>query len=433
MSRTDQANYFSKKICKHFKVIHQEMIYYFNNKTKLYESIDKRQFENYVFNFYNNSAKKIKKTLKKVDEVDEVVVKKIKEMISQFDNNTYITDVIKRSFTNLYDANLITKLNSEPNMFPIREGRKINLRTLEVTERTKEDFFDYESDVDYLEKSDLKHAEKFFSQVMKNKEARKFLQKILGYSITGENMARCFFIWFGHGANGKSVIMTLLDLILGCQYTQCDKSIFMKSKSSTGASPEKMELMNRRVGAYSEGETAENIEMNTSIIKQITGKDKITGRHLYGNMVKFNSYIKLHMLTNYKPPLDAEEAMKDRLVYIFMDSRFCKEPKLKNEYKIDNDFVNKLQTKYLSEVFTWICQGAKMFYDEGCSIDMPEDFKKRTEAIFKEQDSIETFITRAIKITGNKKDFIRKKELFTEYNSFCNENSQRCKPLHTKN
>jgi hypothetical protein len=53
------------------------------------------------------------------------------------------------------------------------------------------------------------------------------------------------------------------------------------------------------------------------------------------------------MLTNFKPPLNAEEAIKDRLTYLFLDSRFCKNPKLKNEFKIDSAFVKKLQTEYL--------------------------------------------------------------------------------------
>ena len=90
----------------------------------------------------------------------------------------------------------------------------------------------------------------------------------------------------------------------------------MKSKKSSGATPEIMDLMGKRVGVFSEGETADNIEMNIGGIKQVSGEDKITGRPLYCSKVDFYPYIKINMLTNFSPPLDASKAIVDRLVYI---------------------------------------------------------------------------------------------------------------------
>jgi hypothetical protein len=61
-------------------------------------------------------------------------------------------------------------------------------------------------------------------------------------------------------------------LILKKQYTQCVKSIFVKVKSSKGATPELMDLMGPRAGVFSEGETGDNIDTNISIIKTVTGE-----------------------------------------------------------------------------------------------------------------------------------------------------------------
>ncbi len=184
------------------------------------------------------------------------------------------------------------------------------------------------------------------------------MKKILGYSLTGNNDARKFFVWYGFGSNGKSKVFKIMEKILGCQYTQLHKSIFMKSKnksSSIGASPEIMDLMGKRVGAFSEGDTADNIEMDIGGIKQISGQDKITGRHLFCDKVDFYPYIKIHLITNFTPPLNAEKAIKDRLIYLFMDSNFTEgELKEENDIKIDNVFAKKIEDEYLSEMFSWI-------------------------------------------------------------------------------
>ncbi len=112
--------------------------------------------------------------------------------------------------------------------------------------------------------------------------------------------------------------------------------------------------MGKRCGVYSEGESADNIEMNLSQIKQISGEDILTGRQLYSDMIKFKLYIKLHMLSNFTPPLNAEPAIKERLRYIFLDSRFVENPINKNEFKKDSEYVNQLETTYLDEIFSWI-------------------------------------------------------------------------------
>ena len=133
---------------------------------------------------------------------------------------------------------------------------------MEITDRTFDDYFTYYSPVSYIP-SKLSNADIFFKQLQPRKENREYLRKILGYSLTGRTEARVFFIWYGFGSNGKSKIFKRLDKILSKQYILCEKSIFMKVKnnSSGGASKDIMELVGKRVGSYSEGDTSDTIEM----------------------------------------------------------------------------------------------------------------------------------------------------------------------------
>jgi putative DNA primase/helicase len=171
---------------------------------------------------------------------------------------------------------------------------------------------------------------------MPNKDNREMLRKILGYNLTADTKARKFFIYYGHGSNGKSKLFKIMEKILCKQYCQVDKSIFVKSKSkNSGATPELMALMGKRLGIYSEGETADEIDINMGLIKQISGEDKLTGRNLYSSMIEFYPYIKLSLLSNFTPGLNSEKAITERLVYIFMDTNFTENPVKKNDIKID--------------------------------------------------------------------------------------------------
>jgi P4 family phage/plasmid primase-like protien len=424
-SITKQSDYFASVIFKYYKVISNDIIYYYSKSSKLWVEADKGEYDSFVYHFFDNTATEIKKILRKTDNIDEQVEKAIKKLCELFDQQKYLNDIISRSFSNLKQPQFITKLNDDKESLPIQSGKKINLKTLEITDRTPDDYFTYECPVNYVEKTP--NADKFFSQIQPNKDNRELVRKILGYTLTGDTKARKFFIWYGFGSNGKSKVFKILEKILGCQYTQLDKSIFMKTRKSSGATPEVMDLMGKRGGMYSEGETSDNIEMNIGGIKQISGEDKITGRPLYCSKVDFYPYIKIHMATNYTPSLDAQKATADRLIYIFMDTNFTEKPKNKNDIKIDSVFAEKLENEYLSEMFSWIVKGAKEYYKD-YKIIMTDEFKQRTKEVLAGEDSIQNFFNRLLIKTGNDKDFIKRSELFEHYMKFCNKNSQRCQP-----
>jgi phage/plasmid-associated DNA primase len=213
-------------------------------------------------------------------------------------------------------------------------------------------------------------------------------------------------------------------------YHQCDKSLFIKTNKSQGASPEKVALIGCRVAIYTEGETSDEIEFNALSVKEITGEDEIYGRGLFKAPINFRAQCKLGMLTNYPPNLDGQFAVVQRLRMLFFDSSFTKKPKGKNEFKINPEFVEKIMTLYLSEIFSWIAKGSYQYY-QSKTIIMPPSIQERCTKLILQEDSIESFIEKRLKVTNNKKDFIRKGTLFDLYRLFSNANSQRCKPRST--
>jgi hypothetical protein len=228
--------------------------------------------------------------------------------------------------------------------------------------------------------------------------------------------------------------MKLLKCILGPMYHQCSKGIFMKGSQEKveGASPDKIALIGIRCATYSEGETADNIEINESFLKMVSGKDEINARALFRAPLTFFPVCKMNLLTNYKPDLNGDKANIQRIRYIFLDSSFVDkpDPKKPNEFKKDDDLVDSLCTEYLSQIFTWILKGSIEYYKTK-EIIAPKEFQQRTDNFFNEQDSITSFLKNKITISGNDKDYIKRKEVVDIYQKYCNDNTQRCQPRST--
>ena len=436
---TQQSDYFIKYISYYFRLTKistgDSKLYYYNEKEKLWSDTKIQQFEAFVYHFFDNTSTEIKMLVKNSkDEIDKYILKQIEKLCDEFDKESYHKKIINRSITSIYDIQFLSLLDNNSDFLPINNGKKINLKTLEITDRTYHDYFTYFSPVDYISNDKLPHADKFFKMFQPKEDNREYVRKVLGYTLTGDTKARKFFIWYGFGSNGKSQIFKFLNLILCKQYTSCEKSIFIKGKESSdgSASPEIMALLGKRCGTFSEGEKGDNIEMNISRMKQISGEDKIVGRPLFykDGLVEFYPYIKLHFGTNYIPALDDQQATKKRIEIIFCDKAFIEKPKDKNyilkenEFLKDSIFTNKLETIYLSEIFSWIVRGSKKYYED-LKVEMTEDFKKRTEALLNNSDSIKTFIERKIKVTNNQKDVIYKKDIVDYYFTFCVKNEQR--------
>ena len=86
--------------------------------------------------------------------------------------------------------------------------------------------------------------------------------------MCSQTEAQSFYIFWGKGSNGKSVLMKLISLVLGPFYATVEKGLFIdqeKTKNSSAASPEKLILKDIRLGVVVE--TDENAKLAKSFLK----------------------------------------------------------------------------------------------------------------------------------------------------------------------
>ena len=174
-------------------------LYYYNEKEKLWSDTKIQQFEAFVYHFFDNTSTEIKRLVKdSKDDIDKYILKQIEKLCDEFDKESYHKKIINRSITSIYDIQFLSLLDNNADFLPINNGKKINLKTLEITDRTYHDYFTYFSPVDYISNDKLPHADKFFLMFQQKEENREYVRKVLGYTLTGDTKATQVFymVWF---------------------------------------------------------------------------------------------------------------------------------------------------------------------------------------------------------------------------------------------
>lgn len=380
--------------------------YYFNDKLSIWE---KKENNNFIVDVIDFLEKAI------LDSRNEELITKVLKKVRTRVYGKAVWDLAKRSFI---DKEFHKKMNTQPNQLPLKDGNLINLKTLEVRQRVKDDLFDFELPFEF-DKAKISQAKRFFGEIMNNdKEITKYLQTILGYCITGETDLRSLYIFWGAGANGKSSLCELLRAVMKKFYVTASKKTFIYQETGSSHTSHLMPLMNARLAVLSE--TKEGDKLNEDTIKTLTGNDEISARELYGKQFSFKPLAKYIMLTNHKPIFNInDQALLDRIKYIPFNARFTVEPQ-EGELQKDTEFINDLMTIHLNEVFNWLCIGANRYYKSKGKLQIPKSLQQATDEYINELDSTSQFIDSNCSKGDNLK--AHRNKLYEMYEKYCQEN-----------
>jgi P4 family phage/plasmid primase-like protien len=357
----------------------------------------------------------------KISKEEIIILTKLTNRVTKFQHlkNVYgFYEVI------INDNNFYDKLNRAYDyLLPISKCNVIDLRTGKVRPIAKDDYFTYSCDVEYTTKRSPELLEIIGKIMCNNEENIKYLQKILGYCLTGDISARVYFILYGIGANGKSMILNLMNKILKEQYQAVSKCVFINNNNGKTGGSEVLQLKDCRCATFSETEA--NDSLNEAIIKMISGNDSITARGLYKDPVTFIPQCKLLLCTNFKPDFNANDrANVDRVRLVPFGARFIDNPTKPNEY-IRVESVDKvIEQKYMNEFFSWCVDGAIEYYKNKKFNPTGEMLEAQNEYI-REQSNITNFIEDTFDTSED--EIYLKSDIKSLYESWCKENS--LKPL----
>jgi P4 family phage/plasmid primase-like protien len=197
----------------------------------------------------------------------------------------------------------------------------------------------------------------FIEQIMDGDAQRVgYLQKILGYALTGDTSEQCLFMLIGTGANGKSVLLETVQGILGDDYGKSTPTETIMSKERQSIPNDLARLTGTRLVTVNEVD--EGRRMSESLVKQMTGGDTITARFLHGEFFDFTPQFKLFIRANHKPTIyGTDHAIWRRIRIIPFDVTIPPEerdPHLKEKLKEEG-----------AGILAWMVEGCQQWHQEG--------------------------------------------------------------------
>ena len=248
-----------------------------------------------------------------------------------------------------------------------------------------------------------------------------FLQRLLGYGITGSTAHHIFTLFFGiEGFNGKDTIFDTLKAVLGPLVGVVSTDLFLaqdKFRAGGAPTPHLVDLQGKRMAWGSE--TKQGDKLNIAQIKLLTGGGDISARQLQGRQYSFTPTHKLFLMTNHKPHADArDKAFWSRACLIEFGIRFVEDPYGPHERKADPDLKDKLKQER-SGILAWLVRGCLAWQKQG-GLAIPPSVRMATEKYRDEEDKILQFLTECCAV--NSIAHVKASALYEAYKDWCKDN-----------
>ena len=280
-----------------------------------------------------------------------------------------------------------TVFDRNTDLFNCQNGT-LNLTTGEFRPHDPADFLTMMSGITYDPDASCPRWEQFISEVMCNDaDLALYLQKALGYALTGDTSLECLFILYGATSrNGKGTTMETFLKIMG-DYGKTSNPEMLSTKfgntNASGPSEEIARLAGVRFVNISEPE--KKITFNAALVKRMTGNDTLNARFMHENSFDFRPNFKIFINTNYKPSVsDMTLFYSCRLKLIPFKRHF-------EEHEQDKGLKGFFSLpESQSAIFNWCYAGYKLFRKQG--LDDPSAVTEATKEYQDESDRIGQFV-----------------------------------------
>ena len=267
------------------------------------------------------------------------------------------------------------------------------------------------ANVDYDEKAKCPEWMNFLDQIFQgDKELIEYMQRLIGYSLTGEITEQIMVFLIGGGSNGKSTFINIIKDLMGEYGKQAKSDTFIKKKE-TGANNDIARLVGARFVSAIESEDGE--VLSEAFVKQITGGEPVLARFLRQEYFEYIPEFKVFFTTNHKPVIKGtDEGIWRRIKLIPFNLQL---PKHKRDLKLSE----KLSLE-MPGVLNWAIEGCMKWQKMG--LNEPRKVSKATGDYKEEMDIIGPFLYERCHIDAEQK--ISAKELYEVYSNWCYQNGE---------
>lgn len=247
-----------------------------------------------------------------------------------------------------------------------------------------------------------------------DKKLQEYIQRSVGYALTGSTKEQCAYFLYGMGNNGKSTFLdTISDMLGGYASNAQPETIMMRKWGDSGALSDIARLKSARFVSCEE--PTEGVRLNEGLLKQLTGGSKVTCRFLYGDEFEYTPEFKIWTATNHKPVVRGTDlGIWRRIKLIPFEVNIPKE-------KVDKNLKYKLRKEF-PQILAWAVQGAIKWRQYG--LDEPESVRVATKEYKKEMDLIAGFVDQCIIIDYDSCEKVMASDLYSIYRIWARENNE---------
>jgi putative DNA primase/helicase len=203
--------------------------------------------------------------------------------------------------------------------------------------------------------------EAFLARVQPDEELRDYLARAIGYTLTGSTAEQVMFLHFGTGGNGKSVFVDTVVRVLG-SYAQTVPRSALLLKRTDGIPNDIARMRGKRLLRTSETKAGESLDMG--LIKDLTGGEELSARHMRAEFFDFRPVAKIHLSTNHLPHVSSGNSVERRL----RDIEWAAEL---DPAEVDPTLVARLAAEELPGVLAWAYRGCRAWLAAG-RLETPE-------------------------------------------------------------
>lgn len=238
-----------------------------------------------------------------------------------------------------------------------------------------------------------------------------YLQRMVGLALTGDTSEHCFHLLWGTGANGKTTFTSIILALLG-EYGQTTSIDTLLAKRAGGIPNDLAALCGSRLVVASE--IPENGRLNESLVKDLTGQDRISARFLHHEWFEFVPSFKLWLFGNHRPVIRGTDYAIWRRVRLVPFTVTIPEARQ------DKHLADKLKAE-LPGILNWALEGCLAWQRDG--LQPTEKVKAATTGYRLEQDVLGQFLAECT----IESDLLeaRASELYKAYTEWCQENGEK--------
>lgn len=233
---------------------------------------------------------------------------------------------------------------------------------------------------------------KFMHQVFLGEaDMIEFMQRSMGYWLSGSVREQVIHFLHGQGSNGKSVLSDLVKWIVGSYGVKLTATALMQSKGERHPT-ELAQLRGKRLALSSE--LGEYDYFNEALLKELTGDATLSARFMRGDFFEFQMSQKHLIVGNFKPRLrGGDPAIARRMLLVPFNATFKGAAK-------DMGLLDKLKAE-APAILAWMIQGAVKWHADGLAI--PESVRAASAEYMADNDDMGLWMGECCEMTGEAK------------------------------